>query len=276
MVEIGVGAGLTVAGERGLQRFCGRRSTQPGVAVHVVGADGPVRDDTERVVLLQEELSGRVEADCRGSVFVEQGPGPFDDASHGVVPRRLDQPTVLPDERAGQSVLRRTGLPSVEILDVDATTVDTVVGPAADADDPVVDHRDVEGIAVGMQDRRRANPTLHLVRTDSVAQMLIDPDRPSFTRRVRGAPAPEVVDAIGHDSLPTTSRRLRTVGVYPTASGVIRRPWTAIRRRPITPTRLWVALRHVRSRPVTDPLRATRSELDDLGKGVPGADRFLR
>ncbi len=71
MVEVGVGAGLTVAGERGLQRFCGRRSAQPGVAVHVVGADGAVRDDPERVVLLQEELSGRVEADRGGSVFVE-------------------------------------------------------------------------------------------------------------------------------------------------------------------------------------------------------------
>lgn len=115
-----------------------------------------------------------------------------------------NQPTVLPHERAGQSVPRRTGLPSVEILDVDATAVDTVIGPAADADDPVVDHRDVEGIAVGMQDRRRANPALHLVRTDPVAQMLIDPHGPLLTRRVRGASTPEVVDAIGHDSLPTT------------------------------------------------------------------------
>ena len=123
---------------------------------------------------------------------------------------------------------------------------------------------------------RDDDPTQTVRTIGRVAQMLIDPHGPLLTRRVRGASTPEVVDAIGHDSLPTTSRRLRTVGVYPTASGVIRRPWTAIRRRPITSTRLWVALRHVRSRPVTDPLRATRSELDDLGKGVPGADRFLR
>ena len=71
MVEVGVGPGLTVAGERGLQRFRRRRGAQPGVAVHVVGADGSVRDDPERVVLLEKELAGSVETDRGGSVLVD-------------------------------------------------------------------------------------------------------------------------------------------------------------------------------------------------------------
>src|SRR3712207_8179194 len=49
-------------------------------------------------------------------------------------------------------------LPAEEVLGVRAAAVDPVDRPAADADDPVVLDRDVEGVAVAVQDRRRLHP----------------------------------------------------------------------------------------------------------------------
>ena len=74
VVDVGVGAGLPVAGEGLLQRRGRRGRAQPGVAVDVVGADAAVRDQAERVVLLEEQLAGRVEADRARALLVEQLP----------------------------------------------------------------------------------------------------------------------------------------------------------------------------------------------------------
>ena len=72
VVDVGVGAGLAVAAERLLERLRRGRGAQPRVAVEVVGADAGAGDDRERVVLLEEQLAARVEADRARPLVVEQ------------------------------------------------------------------------------------------------------------------------------------------------------------------------------------------------------------
>lgn len=72
VVEVVVAPGLSVAAEGLLQRLRRRRRAQPGVAVQVVGADAGPGQDRERVVLLQEQLTGRVEADRTRAPLLEQ------------------------------------------------------------------------------------------------------------------------------------------------------------------------------------------------------------
>jgi hypothetical protein len=72
LLEVVVGRRLPVAAERLLERLTGGRRAQARVAVEVVGADPRARDDRQRVVLLQEQLSGRVEAERARSLLPEQ------------------------------------------------------------------------------------------------------------------------------------------------------------------------------------------------------------
>lgn len=67
VVDVGVGGRLPVAAERLLQRLGGGRRAQPRVAVDVVRAQARTRHHGERVVLLEEELAGRVEAEGAGA-----------------------------------------------------------------------------------------------------------------------------------------------------------------------------------------------------------------
>jgi hypothetical protein len=72
----------------------------------VVGADPVARDNAERVVILEEELAARVEAERTAALLGEERARPLDDSVHGVVPRCLAQLAVTSDERARQAVGR--------------------------------------------------------------------------------------------------------------------------------------------------------------------------
>ncbi len=61
-IDVGVGAGLPVAAEGLLHRGGRGGRAQPGVAVHVGGADSGLAEHGQRVVLLQEQLPAGVEA----------------------------------------------------------------------------------------------------------------------------------------------------------------------------------------------------------------------
>src|SRR6185436_15282863 len=63
---------LAVAPERLLQRLPGRRRTEARVPVEVVRADPAARDQSKRVVVLEEQLTARVEAECAASLCCQQ------------------------------------------------------------------------------------------------------------------------------------------------------------------------------------------------------------
>ncbi len=128
MVDVGVRAWLPVAAERRLQRGARRRRAQPRVAVHVRRPDSRLADHRERVVLLQEELARRVEAEAAPPAGrVEQRPRALDDASHRRLPIARDQPAVFAQERLRQPVGRVVGLPAVHVLGIQAAAIDRSV-----------------------------------------------------------------------------------------------------------------------------------------------------
>jgi hypothetical protein len=63
VVDVRVGGGLAIGSEARFQRRRSRRGAQARVAVHVRGADPGLPDHGQRVVLLEEQLSGGVEAE---------------------------------------------------------------------------------------------------------------------------------------------------------------------------------------------------------------------
>ena len=199
VVDIGVRARLAVRAEAGLHRGRGRRGAQPGVAVHVRGADPRLADHGERVVLLEEQLSGGVEAEVPPPARAgQQLTRPVDDPVHRVVPAGLDQPAALADQRPGEPVAAVVGLPAVQVLRVEAAVVDPVGGSAADPDDPPVLDRDVHRVAVGVQDRGALIPGVHLLLGEIAVEERVDPDRPGLALPVRRAGTPRVGDPIHH------------------------------------------------------------------------------
>ncbi len=214
LVHVGVGPGLPVGAERLLQRRGRGRGAEARVAVHVRRADPGLPDDGERVVLLEEELARRVEAEVAPTPRTrsQQVARAVDDPTHGRVPVGLHQPAALPDERPGQALIALFGLPPVEVLRVDPTVVDPVDRPPAHADHPTVTDRDVETVAVGVQDRRRWDPSVDVLLADARGEELVDPHGPRrvadrggrVTGRVRGPRPPRVrdaVDVLGHGHL---------------------------------------------------------------------------
>ena len=196
VVDVGVAPRLTVAGEGLLQGRRSGRGAQPCVAVDVVGADAAVGDEPEGVVLLQEELTGRVEADGARPLLLQQRPAPVDHRGHRGVPVGLDQFPVPADQRPGQPVGGVVGLPAEEVLGAQPATVHAVHRAAADADDPVVLDGDVEPVTVRVQDRRGLHPAVDLVLGEAVGQIAVHPRRPRFPRVVGGPATPGLGDAV--------------------------------------------------------------------------------
>lgn len=79
----------------------------------MIRPDPPARDQRQCVVVLEEELPARIEAERAASLGREQLAGTLDDPIHRLVPARLPQLTVAADERMQQPVLRIVGLPAV-------------------------------------------------------------------------------------------------------------------------------------------------------------------
>jgi hypothetical protein len=125
-------------------------------------AETRLADHAQSVVLLQEELPRSVEAEGERPLLFEQLLRTLDDQVKGLVPARLDQLAILPDERAGEPVFGVVGLPTKEILWVDPAFVDPVYAPAADADDTSVLDGDVQGITIGVEDGGCLHPTVNL------------------------------------------------------------------------------------------------------------------
>jgi hypothetical protein len=198
VVDVGVGAGLPVRAEGGLQR--GRRGcrAQARVAVHVRRADPRLADHRERVVLLQEQLPGRVEADPAPPARLgEQRLRARDDAVHGGVPVALDQPPVAPDQRPGQAIRRVVGLPAVDVLRIESPVVDAILPAAANPDDPPVADRQVDAVAVGVQDRGRGRPAFGVG-----LELRVDAFRPALATPVRRPLTPRVGDPVHPPALP--------------------------------------------------------------------------
>ena len=70
---------LAVAAERLLQRLARRRGAEARVAVEVIRADPATRDERERVVVLEEQLAARVEAERAAALRRQQLPRALDD-----------------------------------------------------------------------------------------------------------------------------------------------------------------------------------------------------
>ena len=211
MVDVGVGAGLSVAAEGLLQRRRRGCRTQPGVAVHMVGTETAVRDHSEGVVLLQEQLPRGVEADGAGPLLVEQLLGAGDDPLHRRVPVGFHQLAVDADQRTGQPVRRCVGLPAEQILRPEAPAVHPVIGSPPHTDNLLVAHRDIHGVAVGVHDRRRLHPPVDVRRGGAFLQVGVHPYRPLLARPVRGPGAPRLGDSVraGHAVPPMVRRFVR-------------------------------------------------------------------
>ena len=152
VVDVGVAAGLAVGAEAGLQRGGGRGGAEAGVAVHVRGADAGLPDHGERVVLLEEELAGGVEAD--------RPSGPLSASSAFDARRSAPSPYPSRSRPAARLVrtsgaVRRSGdcnrLPAEQVLRIEAAVIDPVDRPAAHADHAAVLDRDVQRVAVGVR-----------------------------------------------------------------------------------------------------------------------------
>jgi len=173
-------------------------------------ADAGLADHAERVVLLQEQLAGRVEAEAPPAARLgEQLPGALDDAAHRGLPVGLDELAVPPDQRACEAVGGAVGLPAEEVLGTESAVVDAIRRSPANADDPPVLDRDVLAVAVGVQDRGRGHPALDVLLAEAVRELDVDPHRPRLAGRVRRPLAPRVGDAIGHEIPGYPGRRRR-------------------------------------------------------------------
>lgn len=196
VVDVGVRPRLTVAREGLLQRRGRRRRAQPGVAVHVVGADAAVSDQRQRVVLLEEELTGGVEADRTRTAFGQQllrAPG---DGVHRRVPVRLHERTVAPDQRCGQPIRRMVRLPAEQVLRTEPAVIDPVDRPAPHAHDAPVLDGDIQPVPVRVQDRRRLHPGVDVVLVHPLGEIHVHPGRPRLTGTVGSASTPRVPDPV--------------------------------------------------------------------------------
>src|SRR6476646_7893709 len=79
---------LAIAAECLLQRLPRRCGAKPCVAIEVVRADPTPCDEGQRVIVLEEELTTRVEAERAASPGREQLLGALDDQGHRLVPAR--------------------------------------------------------------------------------------------------------------------------------------------------------------------------------------------
>ncbi len=211
VVHVRVAGGLAVGAEALLERGVRGGRAQPGVAVHVRGAQPGLADHRERVVLLQQQLARGVEGVRQRPPPVQQLPGARHHPVHGRVPVARHQLAALgAHQRCGQPVAL-LALPAVQPLGAQSTPVDPVAGLAAHAHHPAVGHADPQTAPVAAQHARRGHPLPHLVGGHPGHQVLVHPRRPVPARRIRGAPAPRVGDAVRHHRLLAhASTRART------------------------------------------------------------------
>ncbi len=196
VIDVVVTAGLPITAERLLECLCRRRSAQTGVAVQVVRADTRTREHGKRVVLLQEQLTGGVEADRPRTALVEQRLGTANDSLHGGVPVTLDQPPVLANQGAGQPIGGGVGLPTEQILRSQTAAGHPVHRAAPHAHHVPAADGDVHRVSVGVQDGRRLHPSLHHARFDARGQVRVHTDRPRLVPAEGSAATPRLCDPV--------------------------------------------------------------------------------
>ena len=204
-------------------------SAAAAVAVHsrvlpsMCGVPMPALPITrERVVLLEEQLAARVEPEATPPAGLRRaapasarrcGPSPCPSRS-----RRARRPRARAAASAGR---RMVGLPAEEVLRIEPAAVDAVDGAAAHTDDAAVLDRDVERVAVGVQDRRGLHPPFDVGLVDPGGEMQVDATRPGSPRpygvraphgsAIRSIPCPITLH-------PQCSAR-RSAGTYKGSSG---------------------------------------------------------
>ena len=164
VLEVVDAGGLAVAAERLLQRLARRRRAEARVAVEVIRADPATRDERQRVVVLDEQLPARVEAERAAALRRQQLARALHDEIHRLVPARLAQLSVAPHERMQQPVGRIVGLPAVEALRAETPVVDAVAAGAADAHDAAARERRSRVRSRGSRARRPTAPSAPLAR----------------------------------------------------------------------------------------------------------------
>ena len=147
----------------------------------------------QRVVVLDEELPSRVEAERAASLRCEQPAGALRDEIHSLVPARLVQFAVSPHERTQKPVLGIVGLPAVEALRAETPVIDTIDVAPTNPNDSSVTNTDVEPAAVRAEHAGGLHPTI-----DGAIHVLIHTDRPIAPSGIRRSDSPRVPDPIDH------------------------------------------------------------------------------
>jgi hypothetical protein len=187
-------ARLAIAAEGLLQRLTGRRGAEARIAVEVIRSDPATGDERKRVVVLEEQLSARVEAQGAAALGREQLPSAIHDQVHRLVPARPLQLSLTTHERMQQAIGRVVRLPAIQSLRAEPAAIDPIDPASANADDPAVADTDVERAAVRAEDAGRLNPAL-----DYAVDSFIHTDRPIPAPRIRSPYTPRVGDPAAHD-----------------------------------------------------------------------------
>jgi hypothetical protein len=89
----------------------------------------------------------------------------------------------------------------------ESALVDAIHAAPTYADDALVLDSDVEATAVCAEDAGRLNPTIDVIRSDALGELLVYSTRPAGRTRVRSSLAPGIRDPLSHDVLATRGER---------------------------------------------------------------------
>jgi hypothetical protein len=78
--------------------------------------------------------------------------------------------------------------------------IDAVDGATAHSNHPPVFHRDIASAAIAAQRASRLHPTINVVLTEAISQLLINTHRPLLASGKRRPGAPDVADPVHHNN----------------------------------------------------------------------------
>jgi hypothetical protein len=111
---------------------------------------------------------------------------------------------------------------------------DSVHDPVPDPDNAAVHDGDVQGVTVGVQDRRRLHPPVHVALGQPLGQVGVHPGGPGVTGSVRDAHPSRLGDPFGAwHARPGGRHRARTAGPGPDRPAV-----PAVRRAALSPEQI--------------------------------------
>src|SRR4051794_24390635 len=123
--------GLAIISKRLAQCNRCRRRAEPSVAIDVIRSQPRVRDDTERVIVLEKELARVVNTNGPARILLNDLLTALDDHRHGLVPGRFPELTFAfcagAKKRSGQAVGTLIGPPSIKTFGAEAPAAYAVV-----------------------------------------------------------------------------------------------------------------------------------------------------